>query len=94
LDSHAFRGGGERAYASTSMLKMFNASPLTRALVVTAQVVMTPLLYVTYFVKPKMAHRFVGYLEETACETYANIINQVETPGTPLHEEWSTLPAP
>merc|ERR1711879_651137 len=33
-------------------------------------------------------------LEETACVTYANIIQQVETPGTPLHEAWSDLSAP
>eukprot|EP00605_Chrysophyceae_sp_TOSAG23-4_P002219 GSChrysophyteH1.ASY1.ANO1.2462.1 assembled CDS len=56
--------------------------------------VMTPLLWIIYTTNPKAMHRFVGYLEETACETYSNIIRQVETPGTPLHQEWANLPAP
>lgn len=55
---------------------------------------MTPWLALLYVVHPRAVHRFVGYLEETACITYANIIRQVETPGTPLHEAWSELPAP
>ena len=75
-------------------LKMFNAGPATRGLVVAAQITMTPFLFTTYLVNPKAAHRFVGYLEETACETYKNVIIQTETPGTPLFEEWSELPAP
>lgn len=75
-------------------MKMFEASLLTRAMVVAAQVVMTPLLASVYLVSPHSVHRFVGYLEETACHTYANIIHQIETPGTPLHKEWSKLPAP
>merc|ERR1719356_2401176 len=75
-------------------MKMFNASLVTRLLVVCAQVFMTPFLAAIYVVHPKAVHRFVGYLEETACLTYANIISQVETPGTPLHEAWAELPAP
>lgn len=75
-------------------LKMFNASPLTRGLVLAAQLTITPFFFVTYTINPKAAHRFVGYLEETACETYKNIIIQTSTPGTPLHSAWSDLPAP
>lgn len=75
-------------------MKMFNASIVTRLLVVCAQVFMTPFLAAIYVVKPTAVHRFVGYLEETACLTYANVIHQVETPGTPLHAAWSELPAP
>jgi hypothetical protein len=75
-------------------LKMFKANYATRCLVVSAQVFMTPFLASVYLVHPRSVHRFVGYLEETACLTYANIIQQVETPGTPLHEAWSELPAP
>jgi len=75
-------------------MKMFKASMVTRMLVVCAQVFMTPFLAAIYVVHPWSVHRFVGYLEETACLTYANIIQQVETPGTPLHEAWSELPAP
>lgn len=55
---------------------------------------MTPWLAELYAVHPRSVHRFVGYLEERACLTYANIIYQVKTPGTPLHEAWAELPAP
>jgi len=75
-------------------MKMFHATFITRCLVMAAQVCMTPFLAVIYFVKPRAVHRFVGYLEETACLTYANIIQQVETPGTPLNAAWAHLPAP
>lgn len=75
-------------------MKMFKAGLVTRLLVMGAQVFMTPFLAAVYIVHPRSVHRFVGYLEETACVTYANIIDQVQTPGTPLHEAWSGLPAP
>jgi len=75
-------------------LKMFNAGPVTRLMCVGAQVAMTPFLMLTYILKPKAMHRFVGYLEQTACSTYHNIITHIETPGTQLHAEWSELDAP
>eukprot|EP00307_Rebecca_sp_RCC1486_P012195 CAMPEP_0119410836 /NCGR_PEP_ID=MMETSP1335-20130426/3747_1 /TAXON_ID=259385 /ORGANISM="Chrysoculter rhomboideus, Strain RCC1486" /LENGTH=350 /DNA_ID=CAMNT_0007435421 /DNA_START=1 /DNA_END=1053 /DNA_ORIENTATION=+ len=75
-------------------LKMFQAGPFTRTLVVTAQCTMTPLLMAIYFVQPKALHRLVGYLEQTACATYHNIITHIETPGTKLHTAWADLPAP
>jgi len=75
-------------------LKMFEAGFVTRALVITAQVTMTPFLALTYAISPGAMHRFVGYLEETAVHTYANIIEHVDTPGTHLHKSWSTLDAP
>lgn len=75
-------------------MRMFDADVVTRTLVICAQLVMTPMLATVYLLQPRAVHRFVGYLEETACHTYANIIRQIETPGTPLHKEWSQLPAP
>mmetsp|Transcript_7660 Transcript_7660/g.28840 ORF Transcript_7660/g.28840 Transcript_7660/m.28840 type:complete len:333 (-) Transcript_7660:122-1120(-) len=75
-------------------LKMFDASWMTRALVISAQIVMTPVLITTYFIKPTAMHRFVGYLEETAIGTYSNIVEKAETPGTKLHTAWNELPAP
>ena len=75
-------------------LKMFETSMVTRTMVVAAQMVLTPVLMGVYIVHPKSMHRFVGYLEETACHTYADIIRHVETPGTHLHGAWSELPAP
>jgi len=75
-------------------LKMFEASAFTRALVVAAQLTMGPLLTLTYLAHPPALHRFVGYLEETAVETYGNLVEKAETPGTQLHEAWADLPAP
>lgn len=75
-------------------LKMFKASPITRLTVIAAQMVMTPILMTMYLINPKSMHRFVGYLEETACHTYASIIEHINTPGTSLHEAWSQLDAP
>ena len=75
-------------------LNMFNANFTTRVLVITAQMVMTPLLIATYIVYPKAMHRFVGYLEETAVHTYDNVITHIETPGTILNKDWALLKAP
>jgi hypothetical protein len=75
-------------------MKMFNAPWYTRALVIMAQITMTPFLMVVYVIKPGALHRFVAYLEETAVQTYYNIIKQCDTPGTDLHKDWSTLAAP
>ena len=73
---------------------MFKANIVTRALVVAAQLVMTPFLMALYTVHPKSVHRFVGYLEETACHTYVNVINHINTPGTHLNKAWADLPSP
>ena len=75
-------------------LTMFNASFLTRTLVVSGQVIMVPSLFMLYLVNPSSMHRFVGYLEETACHTYMNVINKIEQPGTHLHDGWRDLKAP
>ena len=75
-------------------MKMFEAGPATKALVVAAQFSMTPFLMLTYMVKPGAMHRFVGYLEETAVMTYGNLIEKAETPGTRLHAAWADLDAP
>jgi hypothetical protein len=45
---------------------VFEASSLTKAVVVAAQITMVPFLFTTYMIKPQAMHRFVGYLEETA----------------------------
>lgn len=66
-------------------LNTFEAGMITRIIVIAAQMVMVPLLMATYTISPKVVHRFVGYLEETACTTYVNIVDHVETPGTHLN---------
>ena len=75
-------------------LNMFEANIVTRAVVIAAQMVMVPALFTVYCIHPPAMHRFVGYLEETACKTYVNVIHHVETPGTKLHTAWATLDAP
>merc|ERR1711988_332368 len=75
-------------------MKMFDASIATRSLVMAAQMSMTPFLCAIYMVKPQAVNRFVGYLEETAVQTYSNVVKHVETPGTELHHAWADLEAP
>ncbi len=75
-------------------MKMFEAGILTRSLVIASQFVATPVLMGVYIVKPQALHRFVGYLEETAVHTYANLVQATETPGTLVHEAWKDVPAP
>jgi ubiquinol oxidase len=75
-------------------LNKFHAKPFTRLIVLCAQYVMIPTMMSVYLVHPKALHRFVGYLEETACHTYVNIIKHIEKPGTHLNREWGEMPAP
>eukprot|EP01041_Mallomonas_annulata_P011015 gene11015-23011_t len=75
-------------------MKMANASIVTRLMVVGLQLALTPFLGILYAVHPRSVHRFVGYLEETACHTYKSIIEHIETPGTNLHNGWHGVPAP
>lgn len=75
-------------------LKMFEAGYITRTMVIAMQMVLTPVLMGIYLVHPKSMHRFVGYLEETACHTYVSIIENVETPGTHINEAWKDVKAP
>ena len=72
----------------------FKAGFGTRLAVIGVQAVLVPILFSLYVVHPKSVHRFVGYLEETACKTYLNIIDRVETPGTQLNKGWADMPAP
>jgi hypothetical protein len=73
-------------YANVSDINSRITGPVTRTMVVTAQAIMVPALCIGYAVRPTAMHRFVGYLEETACHTYVNIIDHAETPGTHLYE--------
>jgi hypothetical protein len=75
-------------------MKMFQPSLAVRGAVIGAQVVLLPILTALYVVKPKAVHRFVGYLEETAVETYTGILHKMDTEGSQLNKSWSVLPAP
>lgn len=83
----------ERMHLLTCM-KMFEAGFVTRSLVVGAQLAMTPFLFFVYMISPPAMNRFVGYLEETAVQTYANIVYHTEKPGTKLNTAWIDLDAP
>lgn len=63
----------------------------TRALVMAGQGVFYPMFFLTYLVAPKLAHRFVGALEEEAVRTYSHCISDVEKGFVP---EWTDKPAP
>mmetsp|Transcript_98349 Transcript_98349/g.278134 ORF Transcript_98349/g.278134 Transcript_98349/m.278134 type:complete len:353 (-) Transcript_98349:104-1162(-) len=75
-------------------LRMFKSTFLTRTVVIGAQFVIAPILTLLYLVHPPAVHRFVGYLEETACATYTNIVQNIEKEGTDLNKAWSPVPAP
>lgn len=63
----------------------------TRALVMAGQGVFYPMFFLTYLVAPKLAHRFVGALEEEAVRTYSHCISDIEKGFVP---EWTDKPAP
>jgi hypothetical protein len=44
-----------------------------------------------YFLSPKLAHRFVGYLEEEAVHTYTEAIRMIDEGNLPL---WQAKRAP
>ena len=75
-------------------LNMFRASTFVRGLVILAQTLVTPGLMLLYLIRPKSMHRFIGYLEETATDTYISIIQNIETEGTHLNLAWKDTPAP
>lgn len=47
-----------------------------------------------YVVNPASLHRFVGYIEEMAVNTYHELIEKTNTPGTKLNKAWADMPAP
>lgn len=63
----------------------------TRALVMAGQGVFYPVFFATYLFAPRLAHRFVGALEEEAVRTYTHCIRDVEAGFVP---EWTGQPAP
>jgi len=74
-------------------LKMFDAGILCRFMVVAAQFVMVPFMFGLYLVHPRSMHRFVGYLEETACKTYSDLIRITKQEGTQLNKSWGNVRA-
>ena len=54
-------------------MKMFEATAVTRTLVIAAQVSMTPFLMLVYMIKPGAMHRFVG--EPTHSHTHTHSVS-------------------
>lgn len=63
----------------------------TRGLVLAAQGVFYNAFFLTYLISPRIAHRFVGALEEEAVRTYTHCISDMEAGLIP---EWKDMPAP
>lgn len=66
---------------------------LFRIAVLVTQGVFANAFFITYVCSPKLAHRFVGYLEEEAVRTYTHCLALIDEPGSPLHE-WNCRAAP
>eukprot|EP01060_Flectonema_neradi_P007367 TRINITY_DN15122_c0_g1_i1.p1 TRINITY_DN15122_c0_g1~~TRINITY_DN15122_c0_g1_i1.p1 ORF type:complete len:323 (+),score=57.27 TRINITY_DN15122_c0_g1_i1:53-970(+) len=75
-------------------MRMFQPGLATRGAVILLQAVVVSVLTALYCIKPAWVHRFVGYLEETAVQTYLTIIDRLQDPTKQLHKEWKDLKAP
>mmetsp|Transcript_54162 Transcript_54162/g.118113 ORF Transcript_54162/g.118113 Transcript_54162/m.118113 type:complete len:340 (-) Transcript_54162:460-1479(-) len=83
----------ERMHLLT-FIHAFEVTSLQRAVVFGMQFGWAGFFIPLYVLSPRTAHRSVGYIEEMAVYTYSNIIQLMDTPGTKLHEAWSTKEAP
>ncbi|KAL7413220.1 alternative oxidase-domain-containing protein [Mrakia frigida] len=62
-----------------------------RTVVLGAQGIFYNLFFLTYLFSPRVAHRFVGFLEEEAVVTYTRCIEEIEQGRLP---EWENQKAP
>ena len=76
----------ERMHLLT-FLKMAKPTKFTRALLWVGQGIFANLFFLTYLFSPKTAHRFVGYLEEEAVNTYSRCLKDIELGLCPELEE-------
>lgn len=82
----------ERMHLLTFM-QMFEPSWGLRMMVQLGQFAVAVPYIALYVTNPKAAHRFVGYLEETAVHTYCDIIRKMQVEDTHL-QEWNRLKPP
>lgn len=64
---------------------------VARTCALLAQGVFYNFFFVFYLISPRVAHRFVGVLEEEAVITYSNILDDIKEGRLP---EWENVPAP
>eukprot|EP00753_Platysulcus_tardus_P007506 PLAT1524.1.p1 GENE.PLAT1524.1~~PLAT1524.1.p1 ORF type:complete len:309 (+),score=129.01 PLAT1524.1:46-927(+) len=72
-------------------LTLRQPGPLFRYSVVAAQGVFVGAFSLAYLLSPKFCHRFVGYLEETAVQTYSTCLDDIDSGRLPM---WSKMAAP
>jgi len=78
-----------------TFVRMKNPGRLFRAAVIAGQFGFGSVFGLAYIVSPKFCHRFVGYVEEEACDTYTKIIKSIESaPADTELARWRTEPAP
>lgn len=78
-----------------SFVRMRDPSLGFRAAVVGSQFIFGSGFLLSYIISPNFCHRFVGYIEEEACDTYTKIIHAIEEApeGSDL-AKWRTERAP
>lgn len=79
----------ERMHLLT-FLKLKQPSFFERFMIMGGQLVFILYYSLMYLVSHKMAHRFVGYLEEEAVKTYTNLIKELDEGRLP---QWTHAPA-
>jgi hypothetical protein len=80
----------ERMHLLT-FLKISEASFWVRFCVTISQIIFWNYFFIMYLISPKVAHRFVGYLEEEAVKTYTHCIKDIDNGRI---EEWKTQKPP
>jgi hypothetical protein len=79
----------ERMHLLT-FLKIRQPGLINRIFIMWAQLVFIFYFTTIYLISSRMAHRFVGYLEEEAVKTYTNLIKELDEGRLPL---WKDKPA-
>lgn len=76
-----------------SCMQVFQAGPAMKATIYIAQIFTAPIFVTMCLLSPRSLNRFVGYLEELACETYGTVLHKVNDPAKKLYV-WNEKPAP
>ncbi|MCO5554297.1 hypothetical protein L7F22_007825 [Adiantum nelumboides] len=72
-------------------LKLYQPGIFMRTMLLFAQGIFFNFFFFFYLVAPRVAHRFVGVLEEEAVYTYSRIVDDIRSGRLP---EWEAYPAP
>merc|ERR1739848_985229 len=91
--THLEEAENERMHL-VSCMQIFEAGSLMKASVFSVQIVACPAFFMLCCAKPQWLNRFVGYLEELACETYSTVLDHCNNPDKKLYKAWHDKPAP